>query len=58
MAHKNPPNGHPLCRVCDMGMVVVDGYDLDPQKQTLECLRCGHIEKPARTIEAEYRRPA
>jgi 23S rRNA C2498 (ribose-2'-O)-methylase RlmM len=41
-----------------MGMVVVDGYDLDPQKQTLECLRCGHIEKPARTIEAEYRRPA
>jgi hypothetical protein len=51
MVQKNPPIGHLPCPACDMGMIVVDGYDLDPKRldpkrQTFECLRCGHVEYP------------
>jgi hypothetical protein len=44
MVMKVTPDGHPPCPVCDMGMIVVDGYRLDFKNQTLECLRCGHVE--------------
>ena len=27
-------------------MVVVSDFDRDPEKQTHECLRCGHVEMP------------
>jgi hypothetical protein len=46
MGRKNPPNGHTPCPTCDMGMIVVDGYGQDPERQTFECLRCGHIDRP------------
>jgi hypothetical protein len=46
MVQKHPPIGHLPCPACDMGMIVVDGYDLDPKRQTFECLRCGHVEYP------------
>jgi hypothetical protein len=26
--------------------ILVDGFDLDPQHKTFECLQCGNIEKP------------
>jgi hypothetical protein len=29
-----------------MSMLVAKGFDLDRERQTFECLRCGHIEKP------------
>jgi 23S rRNA C2498 (ribose-2'-O)-methylase RlmM len=41
-----------------MRMIVVDGFKLDPEHQTFECLRCGFIEKPGQTVTAEYRRTA
>jgi hypothetical protein len=47
MAQKRPLTGHPPCPKCDMGMIVVERYELAPECQTLECLRCGHVQKPA-----------
>jgi hypothetical protein len=41
--------GHPPCPVCDMGMIRIAGASGEPDKQTFECLRCGHIEKPGVT---------
>jgi hypothetical protein len=29
-----------------MGMIVIEGFKLDRERQTLECLRCGHIDRP------------
>jgi hypothetical protein len=46
MVMRVTPDGHPPCPVCDMGMIVVDGYRLDFKNQTFECLRCGHVEYP------------
>jgi hypothetical protein len=46
MAMRVTPDGHPPCPACDMGMIVVDGYELDPKRRTFECLRCGHVEYP------------
>jgi hypothetical protein len=34
----------------DMGMIVVEGHKLDRERQTLECLRCGHIDRPGDKI--------
>jgi Zn ribbon nucleic-acid-binding protein len=36
-----------------MGMIVVKGFGFDQDIQTLECLRCGHLEQPT-----SKRRPA
>ena len=36
-----------ICPTCDMSMIVVAGFDREPDKQTHECLRCGHVELPA-----------
>jgi ribosomal protein S27AE len=36
----------PECPDCGMSMLVAKGFDLDRERQTFECLRCGHIEKP------------
>jgi hypothetical protein len=41
-----PKHGHPRCPKCQMGMLIVHGFRLDPEFQTFECLRCGNIEKP------------
>jgi 23S rRNA C2498 (ribose-2'-O)-methylase RlmM len=45
-------DGPPACPQCNMRMIVVDGYKLEPKRQTFECLRCGHIEKPGRHEQA------
>jgi hypothetical protein len=29
-----------------MNMVVMKGFGLDSERQTFECLRCGHVEGP------------
>jgi|HubBroStandDraft_2_1064218.scaffolds.fasta_scaffold83202_2 hypothetical protein len=50
MARKNPPLGHPPCPVCDMGMIVTDGFKRDRERQIFECLRCGHIDGPTAKI--------
>jgi hypothetical protein len=47
---KRPLVGHPPCPVCDMGMIVVDGYKLHRERQTIECLRRGHIDLPIHKI--------
>jgi Zn ribbon nucleic-acid-binding protein len=39
--------GHPPCPVCDMGMIRIAGPSGERDKQTFECLRCGHITRPA-----------
>jgi hypothetical protein len=41
-----PIGGHPLCPECRIGMIAVSGPQLDPERQTFECLRCGRIQKP------------
>jgi hypothetical protein len=46
MVRKSPPTGHPPCPICDMGMIVVDCHKLDHERQTFECLRCGHVDQP------------
>jgi hypothetical protein len=33
-----------------MGMIVVHGYKLARERQTLECLRCGHVDLPSDKI--------
>jgi hypothetical protein len=42
---------HPPCPECQMGMIAVDGFNLEPDWQTFECVRCGRIEKPAKPNE-------
>jgi hypothetical protein len=34
------------CPECDMAMIVTEGFDREPDHQTFECLRCGHVEAP------------
>ena len=36
-----------ICPQCEMNMIVVAGFDRDCERQTFECLRCGHVETPA-----------
>jgi hypothetical protein len=43
----NLVNGRPPCPECQMNMVAVAGFGLDPEQKTDECLQCGHVEKPA-----------
>jgi Zn ribbon nucleic-acid-binding protein len=50
MVRKNSPHGHPPCPVCEMRMLVTDGFKLDRERQTLECLRCGHVDRPGAKI--------
>jgi hypothetical protein len=33
-----------------MAMIVVDGFGLDAERKTFECLRCGRVEKPIKPI--------
>jgi hypothetical protein len=48
MAFKFPPKyGRPSCPKCDTSMIVVDGFDMEPQDKTFECLKCAQLEKPA-----------
>ncbi len=44
------------CPKCGMGMIVVAGFGLDPERKTRECLQCGHIEKPTKPIKISDRR--
>jgi hypothetical protein len=44
---KHPSIRNPPCAVCNMGMIVTGGFKLDRERQTLECLRCGRVEKPS-----------
>jgi hypothetical protein len=37
-----PKEPREVCPSCGMNMVVVAGRNLDPEKRTYECLRCGH----------------
>jgi Zn ribbon nucleic-acid-binding protein len=46
---KTSPNERPVCPGCKMGMIVVKGFGFDRDVQTLECLRCGHLELPTST---------
>jgi hypothetical protein len=43
---KTSPNERPACPECAMGMIVIKGFGFDRDVQTLECLRCEHIELP------------
>jgi hypothetical protein len=43
---KSSVNERPVCSKCTMNMVVSNGFGLDRDVQTFECLRCGHIELP------------
>jgi hypothetical protein len=36
-----------------MGMIAVEGFGLEPENQTFECLKCGHVEPP----DAPEKRP-
>jgi hypothetical protein len=48
----------PSCQKCRMNMVVVSGEPLvynDYATSTFECLRCGHVERPAKAPETERR---
>ena len=40
------PDGYGRCVKCDTRMIVVDGFGLEPECKTFECLQCRHIEKP------------
>jgi uncharacterized Zn finger protein len=40
------------CPECGMNMVVVKGFGLDKERQTSECLRCGHIAEPIGRLPA------
>ena len=40
----------PICPNCGMNMIVAAGFALSRECQVIECLRCGHLEKP--TTEA------
>jgi hypothetical protein len=42
-----PRYDRPRCPDCDMSMIVTAGINLDPERKTFECLRCGRIEKPS-----------
>jgi hypothetical protein len=52
MALRRPNYERPCCPKCDMGMIVTGGYDLDPEYKTFECLRCRHVERPAKRAQA------
>jgi Zn ribbon nucleic-acid-binding protein len=41
-----PKIERPPCPECQVGMIVVDGFGLELEKQTVECLKCGHVERP------------
>jgi transposase-like protein len=41
-----PKYVRPNCPKCDMAMIVTKGFDREPDHQTFECLRCGHVEAP------------
>jgi hypothetical protein len=45
---RNFANGRPSCPKCGIGMV--DGFGLDPERKTFECLQCGHVEKPGANV--------
>jgi hypothetical protein len=34
-----------------MGMIVVDGFGLNPEHKTLECLQCGRIVTPIKLVK-------
>ena len=36
----------PECPKCGINMLVVDGYGLEPDKKTFECLQCGNVKGP------------
>jgi Zn ribbon nucleic-acid-binding protein len=38
--------GRPPCPECGMNMMTVGGFALDRKRQTFECFRCGHIDRP------------
>jgi hypothetical protein len=54
---KSSKPGPRRCPNCQMCMIVVDGFGLDPECKTFECLQCGNIEKP-KTITIEERAQA
>jgi hypothetical protein len=39
------------CPKCRMGMIVVDGFGLNPEHKTLECLQCGRIVTPIKLVK-------
>jgi hypothetical protein len=39
-------NTRPLCPKCTVAMIVTSGFKLEPEQQTFECLRCGHVVSP------------
>jgi hypothetical protein len=40
-----PQYGRPACPQCQMSMIAIDGFGLDPEQRTFQCLRCDNIEK-------------
>jgi transposase-like protein len=51
VTRSNPPtNIHPPCPECGMGMLLVNGFELERERQTFECLRCGHVDEPVGKI--------
>jgi hypothetical protein len=36
----------PECPDCGMNMIVAEGFGLDHEHQTFECLRCGRVDEP------------
>jgi hypothetical protein len=41
----------PECPRCGMNMVVTNGFDLDRERQTFECSRCGRVDEPSNPIK-------
>ena len=54
---RNVGYGLPPCPICRMAMIVVDGFNSDPEFKSFECLQCGHVEKPEAS-QVLRRRPA
>jgi hypothetical protein len=44
----SPKPGRPRCPKCQMGMIVIAGFGLDPGDKTFECLQCEQIVKPVK----------
>lgn len=48
---KFPKPGRRRCSKCQMGMIVIAGFGLDPEHKTLECLQCGEIVTPFKNVK-------
>jgi hypothetical protein len=42
----------PICPMCGMAMIAVEGFDQEPEAKTFECLRCGTVEDPKKIVDA------